>query len=448
MLRHLRLPRFTPPQLIALTFALGIVIGGLLLALPFAHAPGKHVSLLTAFFTATSALCVTGLNVVDPGTTWSLAGQIIILLLIQVGGLGIVTFGTLFAFLSGRRIGFGERLRLAQQLNALEVGGVVDLLRRIVLYTAVIEGIGALLLYPRFAALEGPLRGAYFAVFHAVSAFNNAGFALYPDNLMRFVSDPLITGVISALVISGGLGFLTFIGLQLYRRDPRAFRLSLNTRIALATTAFLLLAGTLTVAAFEWNNPKTLGPLPLGGKLLGSVFQAVVPRTAGFNSVDYGGLTQATLFITTLLMFVGANPGSTGGGIKTTTFFVLVTSAWSMVRGRGEMVAFRRRIDSELVVRAGVVTVLSLTLVVTALLVLTLTDAKLPFLNLAFEAFSAFATVGLSINTTPLISPAGQIVLILLMYLGRIGPLTFAIALARPSRRGVGYPADRNVLIG
>ncbi|BDP40712.1 potassium transporter KtrB [Deinococcus aetherius] len=443
--------RISPPQLIALSFAAGILVGAALLALPVTHGAGRSVTFLQALFTATSALCVTGLNVIDPGRDFNRLGQVIILILIQVGGLGIITFGTVFALVTRRRVNYSERIRLAQQVSAFSAGDVVPLIRNIFLYTFVIEGVGALLLALRFVPLEGWGRGLFYAVFHSVSAFNNAGFALYSDNYLRFVGDDLVSLVTAFLIILGGLGFLVQLNVVAHLLRPRRNRLLVHSKLALTMTAALLLFGTLIYLGLEWNNPRTLAPLNLEDKLLASFFQSVVTRTAGFNTLDYGVMGPATLFLSIILMFIGANPGSTGGGIKTSTFYVMMASAWSMVRGRGEVVLFSRRIDRETVIRAMTVGLLSIGLVnlMFVLLLIFNTNPNLPFLHLFFESVSAFATVGLSMNATPLLNPAQEIVVILLMYLGRIGPLTFAVAFnSREEADLVKYPAEKDILIG
>lgn len=446
----------SPPQLIALTFALGILVGALLLWLPFTHglnADGSRrpVNFLHALFTSTSALCVTGLNVLDPARDFNRWGQLVIMLLIQVGGLGIITFGTSFALLSRRRVNFTERLRVAQQVGALNAGGVLSLIRSIFLYTFVIELAGAALLALRFVPLEGWRDGLFYALFHSVSAFNNAGFALYSNNLMNFVGDPLVSGVIALLIILGGTGFLVQMNVVAHLIDPRRHRLMVHSKLVLTMMTVLLTVGTLTYLIFEWNNPATLGPLGVGAKLLASFFQSVTTRTAGFNTLDYSVMAFPTLFITILLMFIGANPGGTGGGIKTSTFYVMTASAWSMVRGRRDTTLFRRRIDTDTVLRAMTVGLLSIGLVnVMFLLLLTFnTRTDVRFVNLLFEAVSAFATVGLSMNTTPLLNAPQHVILILLMFLGRIGPLTFAVAFSRSEAgQKVRYPAEKEILIG
>ncbi|GBF04215.1 K+ transporter Trk [Deinococcus aerius] len=445
------LSRVSPPQLIALTFALGILLGAGLLWLPVTHGEGRSVNFLQALFTATSALCVTGLNVIDPSRDFNRLGQVIIMLLIQVGGLGIITFGTVFALVTRRRVNYSERIRLAQQVSAFSAGDVVPLIRNIFLYTFVIEAVGAALLAFRFVPLEGWGRGLFYAVFHSVSAFNNAGFALYSDNLVRFVGDPLVSLVIAFLIILGGMGFLVQLNVVAHLLHPRRSRLLVHSKLVLTMMVALLIIGTLMYLALEWSNPRTLAPLPFGDKLLASFFQGVVPRTAGFNTQDYGAMRLGTIFITIILMFIGANPGSTGGGIKTSTFYVMMASAWSMVRGQADTTLFSRRIDRETILRAMTVGLLSIGLVNTMFILLLVTNSRvnITFEQLFFEAVSAFGTVGLSMNATPLLNPEQHLVLILLMYLGRIGPLTFAVAFnSRTQGDPVRYPAEKDILIG
>lgn len=445
--RRIKARVLSPTKVIALSFFVAIVIGTVLLWLPWSHAPGQRITLLDALFTATSALCVTGLVVVDTETAWSPLGRVLIMLLIQVGGLGIVTLSTLVALVLGRRIGFQERLRAAAQVSALGTGGVLRLVRTILLISLGFETLGAALLYPTFANLHGPGQGLFYAFFHSVSAFNNAGFALYSDSLIRFVDDPVVTLVLSALFIFGGLGFIVHLNVWAKLRGGRRFPLTLHSRVVLLTTLLLCIFGTVMVLALEWNNPRTLQPLPWHGKLLTGFFQGVTPRTAGFNSLDYTLLHESTLLVTMLLMLVGGSPASTAGGIKTVTFFVLVASAWSMVRGRGELSAFGRRVSVETVVKAGSVALLSTAIIMIALFLLSVSES-LPLLKVMFEAFSAFGTVGLSLNATFELTDPGRLIIVLLMYLGRIGPLTLALALVQSPREArLKYP-DEGVLIG
>jgi len=391
---------------------------------------------------------VTGLVVVNTGRDFNPLGQAIIVLLIQMGGLGILTVGMLLALATGRRLGFRERMNLQTQLSALEVGGVVRLVRRVVVVILGVELLGAALLYPRMMAAEGAGAGAWHAVFHSVSAFNNAGFALYADSLTRYVDDPLVNLVILSLVVVGGLGFVVVVNLIAQRWQARRAPLSLHTKIALSATVVLIGVATLLLLALEWRNPSTLGTLPWPTRLMAVVFQAITPRTAGFNTVDYASMHQATLLFTMLLMFIGGNPGSTAGGIKTVTFLVLVGSAWTMSRGRGELQLFNRRVPAETAVRAGVITLMSFMLVSGGLILLSLTDARHGLLPLAFETFSAFGTVGLSTGITADLSPGGKLIIVGLMFAGRLGPLTLGLALleARPERR-IEYPAE-DVVVG
>lgn len=444
-----RRPAPSPAQVIAFTFAGAILAGTLLLLLPVAHAPGADVTFLDALFTATSAVCVTGLSVVDVGTVFSRFGQVVVMLLIQVGGLGIVTFGALVAIATRRRVGFQQRLGLQSQMRTFEVGGVVKLLRRILLVALVFELVGALLLWLPFARHEADVwRGAFQALFHAVSAFNNAGFSLYRDNLAAFVVDPYVNLVIAALIVAGGIGFFVTVNVLRHARHGRRARLTLHTQIVLAATALLIGVGFLTILAMEWTNPASLGPLSPFGKALAAFFQSVTPRTAGFSTLDYAQFRPATLMFTMLLMFVGGSPGSTAGGIKTVTFVVLVGSALSQARGRGELTLFGRRISSRNAVQASATALLGILLVGAAITVLLVTEPQLRFERTAFEAVSAFATAGLSAGVTPLLTNTGQVVIICLMYLGRIGPLTLATALARSTHdTAFEYPHEE-VLVG
>lgn len=444
------LSRFSAPQLLTMSFALLIALGGALLSLPLTHAPGKEVGLLSALFMATSALSLTGLALFDQNT-FNLSGQILMLLLVQVGGLGIITFGTVFAFLAHRRLAFSERTRLVQQLGTFNLGGMKGLFRHILLYTFLIEAAGTLLLALRFVPQRGWGEGLYYSLYHSVMAFNNAGFPLFQGNLTGYTGDPLVSLIVAGLAILGGTGFLVQLNVVAHLRNPRQNRMLVHSKIALSTMTALLLLGTVLFAVFEWNNPATLGPLSTADKLLASFFGSVTPRTAGFSSLNYELMRPATLLLTIALMFVGANSGSTGGGIKTSTLYVMLGSAWNMLRGRGELVAFERRIPQETVLRALTVALLSALLVNVAFLLLLAvnTSPRLSFLHLFFETVSAFGSVGLSMNATPDTNAAQRVLLMVLMFLGRVGPLTFAVAFSgRPRPLDVSYPAERDILIG
>lgn len=437
----------TPARAIVVAFAAAIGVGTTLLALPQATAHGASVSLLDALFTATSAVCITGLSVVDVGTTFSRFGQTVIMLLIKCGGIGILSLGALLALATGRRIGFRERVMLQEQTGRPHVGGVVRFVRDLLIYTTVVELLGAALLFPRFAEQQGPGLGAFYALFHSVSAFNNAGFGLYRDNLMSFVADPVVIPVIAALLILGGLGMAVVAEVVDHVRGRPVRRWSLHTRIALLTTALLIVFGTLFVLAVEWSNPATLGRLDPAGKALGAFFQAVTPRTAGFNSLDYGAMHDGSLLVTMFLMFVGGSPASTAGGVKTTTLAVLLLAIWSVVRGHGRPVAFGRLIDAQLITKAAVVTSAAALAVLVAATALTFTDPDVPGLRLLFETFSALGTVGLSTGITPELSSGGRVILCVLMFAGRVGLVTFAVALASGGgRERMRYPREELII--
>ncbi|MEZ4706232.1 MAG: TrkH family potassium uptake protein [Caldilineaceae bacterium] len=439
---------FSPAQLISISFAAAIGIGALLLMLPIAHSGTTHITLVDALFTSTSAVCVTGLIVVDTGSAFSDFGKVVIMLLIQAGGLGIMTLGTILALASGRRIGFQERMRLQAQINSLHVGGVVNLIRRIVFFVLIIELAGAFFLFLRFSQIEGNGRGVFYAIFHSISAFNNAGFAFYSDSLSSYVADPVINIPIMVLILLGGLGFsVVFNALEHLRRRHLA-PLTLHSKIVLTTTLVLTVGGFMLLAIFEWTNLRTLGNLPVGGKLMAAMFQSVTPRTAGFNSVDYGAMRGPSQMLTVLLMFIGGSPGSTAGGIKTVTFFLLLGSAWTISKGDNMLNVFGRRIEFELVIKAGVIALFGIMLSGAAVTIMAMTDPQFELFALVFEAISAISTVGLSLGITSDLSTVGKITIIILMYLGRLGALTFALALIENRKaHTITYPAE-NVIIG
>lgn len=436
--------RLSPPQVLVLGFAGVIFTGAFLLMLPVASRTGTPTDFLTALFTATSATCVTGLVVVDTATHWSSFGQVVILALIQVGGLGFMSIATFFFILMGKRIGLKERLVIQESLNQLRVSGVVRLVKAIFLYTFSLEGFFALILATRFYFDYGFPRCLWLGIFHAVSAFNNAGFDLMGNfrSLTGYVSDPVVNLSITTLIILGGLGFS--VAMELLNYFPRR-RLSVHAKLVLRVTFLLIAGGALIFGILEWNH--ALRDLPLQGKILASYFQAVTPRTAGFNTVDIGQLNPATQFFLIILMFIGASPGSTGGGIKTATFALLVLTVWSIARGKEDVELFRRRIPHWQVYKALAVVLLSIGLVTLVTLLLSVTE-RASFLAILFEAVSAFGTVGLSTGITPQLSPAGKLLIILTMFGGRLGPLTLAYALAQRHRKTtIRYPEEK-IIVG
>ena len=436
--------RIAPARAILLGFAGVILAGAGFLTLPVASASGESAGFLTALFTATSAVCVTGLVVVDTATHWSTWGQVVIVGLIQTGGLSFMSMASLFFLLTGKRIGLRERILIRESFNQFDVAGMVRLVRAVLIYAFGTEALFATILTIRWLPDFGWPRALWLGVFHAVSAFNNAGFDLMGEfrSLTAYVDDGIVVFSISSLFILGGIGFSVVVNLWEWRER----RLSTHSRLALMVTACLIAAGTLFILLFEWSN--TLAPLSGAGKLLGSYFTAVTPRTAGFNTLDTAALRPATQFFVVILMFIGASPGSTGGGIKTTTFGLLAACVWSQSCGKEDTEIFRRRIPTEQVTKAVAVTLLSGCLVTVVTLLLSLSEAA-GFLTVLFEVVSAFGTVGLSMGLTPHLTRLGRCLIVGTMFSGRVGPLTAMIALAqsaRPNNR-VRRVEDR-VLIG
>ncbi|WP_235950239.1 TrkH family potassium uptake protein [Paenibacillus apii] len=437
----------TSSRIILLGFAIPILLGALLLALPISSSTGNSVGWLNAWFTSTSAVCVTGLVVLDTGTAFSPFGQIVILCLIQIGGLGFMTFGVLIAVVMGRRIGLKERLLIQESANSVTTQGVVRLSLSIFLIAFIVETLGAALLTIRWADELGPTRAIYYGIFHAVSAFNNAGFALWPDSLSRYVGDPSINLVISSLFIIGGIGFTVI--LDLYRK--RRWRdLAFHSKVVVITSGLLCLVGFLVIFVIELFNTRTFGGLSWTERLWAGYFQGVVTRTAGFNSIDVASMMPASQFFMIFLMFIGASSGSTGGGIKTSTFAVLVLSIMATVKGNEDVQLLKKRISQKMIFRALAVMTISVGVVIAAAFLLTITEYRLhkDFLVLLFEATSAFGTVGMSMGLTPELSPLGKLVIIITMFIGRLGPLTLAFALAqRNKKQKYRYPEEK-LLIG
>jgi potassium uptake TrkH family protein len=418
-----------PAQVIVTAFGAAVMIGTGLLMLPAAQSGPEGAPVLTALFTATSAVCVTGLVTVDTATYWSGFGQAVILGLIQVGGFGIMTLASLVGLLLSRKMGLRSRLTAAAETKSLGLGDVRAVIIGVAKVSLVFESATAVLLTGRFLlGYDEPFgRALYLGVFHSVSAFNNAGFALYSDSLIGFVGDPWICLPIAVAVIFGGLGFPVLFELRRHLGRPRSW--SLHTKLTLGTSAALLAGGTLFVTGSEWENPDTLGGLSTPGRLLAGFFQAVMPRTAGFNSLDYGEMRDGTLLGTDVLMFIGGGSAGTAGGIKVTTFVILLYVIYAEVRGERHVNAADRRIGERVQRQALTVALLSVGLVMSStLLLLELTN--LPTRDVLFETISAFATVGLSTGVTADLPSAGQVVLVLLMFVGRLGPITLVSALA------------------
>lgn len=439
-------PLSSPAVVLVLSFLSVIAIGTLLLMLPWSTREGAETTLLQALFTATSAVCVTGLAVVDTGTHWSGLGQVFILMMFQLGGFGMMTSATLFGLLMSRQMRLRSRLLLQAETHTLALGDVRSVAKLIFRVTVLVELGMATVLTLRLAWGHGLPWGeaAWLGLFHAVSAYNNAGFSTWSDNVMGFATDAWILGPLMVAIVVGGLGFPVLHEL-LVRRESRC-RASVHTVLTLWGTAALLLGGTVLLLASEWHNPGTLGPLAAADKLLAALFTSVSARTAGFNAVDIGALTSESLALHNALMFIGGGSAGTAGGVKVTTFFVLLLVVWSEIRGHRDVEFRGRRIGSAVLRQALTILMLSGTVVVVALLAL-LPLTPLPMEKVLFEVISAFATVGLSTGITAQLPPAGQLILIVLMFVGRVGVVTLAAAMAlNTARRAYRYPEETPIV--
>ncbi|BAU14897.1 hypothetical protein LEP3755_54520 [Leptolyngbya sp. NIES-3755] len=445
----------TVSRTICLGFLAVIFVGTCLLMLPFSTATGDWNSPVTALFTATSAVCVTGLSVVDVGKFYSFWGQLFIMLLVQVGGLGYMTATTVLLLLLGKRLGLRDKVAVQQSLDVQELSGLTGLLQSIIATTLVFELTGVILLMTVFVPQfrDQPLVALWQSVFHSVNAFNNAGFGLFSDNLVQYVTNPIVNFTVTGLIIFGGIGYQVIMEMYFWGRDrmsgnPRKHTFSLNFRVATSTTIVLLMVGTIAFFATEFHNPATLGPLNFPQKLMAAWFQSVTPRTAGFNTIDITKMTTAGLFITIAFMFIGASPGSTGGGIKTTTLRVLLDCTKAVLQGKEVVLASKRQIPMALILKAVSVLIGSIATVIVATVLIALTDPELNFINILFEVVSAFATVGLTAFGTGNLSVSGQLLIVCVMYIGRVGILMLMSALlGDPKPSFVNYP-EENLLVG
>ncbi|MDA0673461.1 MAG: TrkH family potassium uptake protein [Cyanobacteria bacterium] len=443
----------TVPRTICAGFLTLIVVGTVLLWLPWATASGQWNSLIVALFTSTSAVCVTGLIVVDTGSYFSPLGQFIILALIQVGGLGYMTATTFLLVLLGRRLGLRDRLALQQSMDTQELSGAKSLIISIIGMTLIFEITGIFLLLPAFMADYGAGQGLWLAIFHSISAFNNAGFSLFADSIVQYVSHPMVNGVITLLVIMGGIGYQVIMEAFMWLRDRlhgsrERTAFSLHFKIVTSTTLVLLGVGTVMLFYAEYGNPATLGGLGVTEKLTAAWFQSVIARTAGFNSIDIGQMRDASLFFMAALMFIGASPGSTGGGIKTTTARILLVCTRASLRGKEAVLAYQREIPASRVLKAISVVVGSGGLVLGVTILIAYFDPGFNFLQVLFEAVSAFATVGLSTGITAELSTASKLLIIATMYVGRVGVLLFIAAwVGDHSPSLVRYP-EEDLLVG
>lgn len=421
-----------PAQVMVIGFGVVILFGGLILNLPIATKSGESVGFLNALFTATSAVCVTGLVVVDTSTYWNGFGHFVIITLIQIGGLGFMTIATMFSLLIGKKINLRERLLIQESLNQKDLSGLVKLTRYIIMITFAIEGIGALLMSMVFIPEFGLLKGIWYSIFHSISAFCNAGFDLLGStagafsSLMCFVDNALINLVIGGLIILGGIGFPVILDVINNRKYSK---LNLHSKIVINTTAILIVIGFLFIFIAEFNNKASLGNLDMKGKLLSSFFQSVTLRTAGYTTIDLSLLKESTLFLMIILMLIGASPASAGGGLKTTTIATLFLTVKSFILGKEDIEVYNRRIGEATVKKSLGIFFIGVFIALFGILILTIVNPEYTLIESSFEVASAFATVGLSIGGTPSLTAPGKILIMILMFLGRVGSLTIFIAL-------------------
>lgn len=462
--KHKGIFKFGPPHIIVFSFFIVILIGTFLLNLPIASKSGESIGFIDAMFTATSAVCVTGLVVVNTYFHWTLFGKIIILLLIQIGGLGFMSLFTIILVFLGKRITLKGRILIQESFNLATFKGIVMFLKKIIRVTFIIEGIGAVILSLRFIPEYSVKGGIFRGIFHSISAFCNAGFDILGSNsLIPYSTDYIINITIMLLIILGGLGFTVLIDINNYIRykinkfrknKTKLFVMSLHSKLALTVTAILILLGMVLTFIIEYNNPKTLANLRFDQKLLVSLFQSVTLRTAGFDAIGQADLNYGSKFLAIILMAIGGSPGGTAGGIKTVTIGVLVLAVISVIRGKDSIIAFKKTISISTIQKSLAIIIMMMTLIFTATIILTMTEKgigiQFDFIDILYEVSSALGTVGLSTGITSSLSFVGKIVIILCMFIGRLGPITIILALSfrkRSKKNVIHYPEEK-VIVG
>lgn len=433
------------PLFLGMSFLVVILIGATLLSLPIASVDGNSVGFVNAFFTASSATAVTGLVVANTATQWTMFGKVVIITLIQIGGLGTITLFSIATVLLGRKISLQQRLLVKEQLNITSMSGIVKWVIYVTKITFLIEFTGALLLSFSLIPKYGFITGVWYSIFHAISAFCNAGFDLFGDSIVSYSGDIYINMIICGLVILGGLGFLVYMDIY----NAGSFRkLKVHSKVVITVSALLLFAGTIATLLIEYNNSLSIGEFGFGHKVLASFFQSTVTRTAGFNSIDIGQVHDATAIIYIFLMFIGGSPASTAGGLKTTTFAVMVFSTIGMVRGEHDIVIFNRKIDKEVILRALAITIVCISLVITVTMAVAIIEHdRFEFLDILFESVSAFGTVGMTRGITPHLSDISKVILAFTMFIGRVGPTTLAVGLMKTKPSSIKY-ASGKILVG
>lgn len=428
-------------QILAGGFFIIILIGAIILNMQFSSSKGENIGFLDALFTATSSVCVTGLIVADTGTYWSNFGKLVIMVLIQIGGLGFMTIGTLGVLISGEKLSYSNKLLIQDSLSHEKTSGIIKFCKRIVLVSLFIEFVGAICLSFAFVPEFGLVKGLWYGIFHSVTAFCNAGFDIMGNfsSLTSYFNNPIVNITIMLLIILGGLGFSTIFDIN-RKRAFKKFRL--NTKIILITTAILIVIPTFLFFIFEMNNPKTLGNMNLGEKILASLFQVVSPRTAGYNTIELSQMYDSTKFLTIILMFIGGAPASTAGGLKITTFAIIIISVYCLFKQRSEIEIFGRTIPFKNLNKALVSLVIGFTLIITGTMII-LSNSDFDFLTVLYEVTSAYATVGLTLGITTKLNAVCKITLIILMFMGRVGSLTVLYSFIKTdSKKKYKYPKE------
>lgn len=437
--------RLTPVQTLALGFFIVIMVGTMLLMLPIASKSGVITPFVDAFFTSTSAVCITGLTTLNTAGYWSYFGTTIIIILIQVGGLGFMSFTTLIALLLGKRITLKERLVMQEAMNSFSLQGLVKLAKYILIFTFSVEGIGALFLSTKFIPRYGLLKGIYFSLFHSISAFCNAGFDLTGDSLVPYANNTVVILTISLLIIVSGLGFAVWAEIYNYKGVEK---ISTHSKVAISMTMFLVIAGWGLMYLFEMKNPQTIQHMSIKGKLLSSLFASVSPRTAGFYSMSLPDMTLAGKVLTMIFMFIGGCPGGTAGGVKTTTIGILLMTVICVIKNREDTQIFQRTIGKNLVYKSFVIVTIAMGVVIMDTMILSFTETGSSLEYILYEVTSAFGTVGLTLGLTPHLSIVGKFLICATMYIGRIGPLTLVMALSSKKDKSlIKYP-DGKILVG
>lgn len=456
--------RFGPPHIIVFSFLSVILIGTILLSLPIASQNRQSVGLLNAFFTSTSAVCVTGLVVVNTLSHWTMFGKIVILMLIQIGGLGFMSLFTIVLVVLGKKITLKGRIIIQESFNLSTFKGMVMFLKKIIKVTFLIEGIGAIILSTQFVPQYGFVNGIFKGVFHSVSAFSNAGFDLLGNNsLMSYQTDYIITITIMILIILGGLGFTVLLDISKYfnykiakikKQKVNLFKVTVHTKITLTVTAILTLLGAILTFILEKDNQQTIANLRLDQKILTSIFQSVTLRTAGFDTIGQAELTYGSKFLAIILMAIGGSPGGTAGGIKTVTIGVLTLAIISVIKGKDCITAFQKKISISTVQKSLSIIMMMMIFIFVATIILTTTETGLgtqyEFIDLLYEVVSALGTVGFSTGITPTLSPIGKLVIILCMFIGRLGPITIILSLSfrKPGKKNVIHYPEEKIIVG